>query len=49
MDMEVVFGNIEEIADVSQSFLTMLEGCINGKTFEEQIIGDQYIGLTIGC
>ncbi|XP_071100448.1 dynamin-binding protein-like isoform X2 [Haliotis cracherodii] len=43
VEMEVVFGNIEEIADVSQSFLTMLEGCINGKTFEEQIIGPNFV------
>ncbi|XP_046555696.1 LOW QUALITY PROTEIN: dynamin-binding protein-like [Haliotis rubra] len=43
VDMEVVFGNIEEIADVSQRLLTMLEGCINGKTFEEQIIGPNFV------
>ncbi|XP_067655097.1 dynamin-binding protein-like [Haliotis asinina] len=43
VDMEVVFGNIEEIAEVSQKLLTMLEGCINGKTFEEQLIGPNFV------
>ena len=30
---------MDEVAEVSQRFLTLLEGATSGKEFEEQIIG----------
>jgi hypothetical protein len=32
-------GNIEDVADMSQRLLTALEGAVQGKVFEEQVIG----------
>lgn len=39
VDVEAVFGNIEDVADVSQRLLTLLENAVNGKDFEEQLLG----------
>ncbi|XP_041365294.1 LOW QUALITY PROTEIN: dynamin-binding protein-like [Gigantopelta aegis] len=45
LDMEMVMGNMEEIADVSQKLLTVLEGAVNGKSFDEQIIGKHFVSF----
>ena len=37
--MSVLMGNIEDVADMSQRLLTALEGAVQGKGFEEQVIG----------
>ena len=39
VDVEFLFGNMEEIADVSQRLLTSLESAISGKAFQDQIVG----------
>lgn len=39
MDVGVLMGNIEDVADMSQRLLTALEGAVQGKGFEEQVIG----------
>ena len=40
VDIEQLFGNIEEVADVSQRLLTKLEDALNGKDFEQQVLGE---------
>ena len=39
IDIESLFGNMEEVAEVSQKLLSLLEAGIKGKTFQEQIVG----------
>ncbi|XP_059156460.1 dynamin-binding protein-like isoform X2 [Physella acuta] len=39
MDLNLVLGNMEEIADVSQKLLANLESCVSGKDFAEQCLG----------
>ncbi|KAK3591896.1 hypothetical protein CHS0354_005105 [Potamilus streckersoni] len=43
IDTESLFGNIEEVADVSQKLLTKLEDAVNGKDFAQQMIGPCFI------
>ncbi|KAL3842358.1 hypothetical protein ACJMK2_020381 [Sinanodonta woodiana] len=43
IDTESLFGNIEEVADVSQKLLTKLEDAVNGKDFTQQTIGPCFI------
>ena len=40
VDIDHLFGNIEEVADVSQRLLTKLEEALNGKDFDQQVIGE---------
>ena len=40
VDVDHLFGNIEEVADVSQRLLTKLEEALNGKDFDQQVIGE---------
>lgn len=40
VDIEHLFGNIEEVADVSQRLLTKMEEALNGKDFDQQVIGE---------
>ncbi|XP_052067462.1 dynamin-binding protein-like isoform X1 [Mytilus californianus] len=46
VDVEAVFGNIEDVADVSQRLLTLLEDAVNGKDFEDQLLGPCFIKLS---
>ncbi|XP_063400235.1 dynamin-binding protein-like [Mytilus trossulus] len=46
VDVEAVFGNIEDVADVSQRLLTLLEDAVNGKDFEDQLLGSCFIKLS---
>ena len=39
VDIVYLFGNMEEIADVSQRLLTSLESATSGKEFQDQIVG----------
>jgi hypothetical protein len=39
VDIDYLFGNMEEIADVSQRLLTSLESATSGKAFQDQIVG----------
>jgi 2-methylisocitrate lyase-like PEP mutase family enzyme len=43
VDIDAVFGNIEDVADVSQSLLTLLENAVNGQDFEDQLLGKSII------
>ena len=43
VDLEQLFGNIEEVADVSQRLLTKLEEALNGKDFDHQVLGELYL------
>ena len=40
VDLEQLFGNIEEVADVSQRLLTKLEEALYGKDFDHQVLGE---------
>ena len=39
LDVETLFGNIDEVIEMSQKLLMHLEGGTSGKDFDEQIIG----------
>ncbi|KAK6191099.1 hypothetical protein SNE40_002844 [Patella caerulea] len=43
IDYGHLFGNMEEIADVSQCFLNSLETAVLGKRFDEQIVGTSFV------
>jgi len=43
VDIDAVFGNIEDVADVSQRLLTLLENAVNGQDFEDQLLGKSII------
>ncbi|KAJ8298585.1 hypothetical protein KUTeg_022645 [Tegillarca granosa] len=45
VDIELVLGNMEEIADVSQKLLTLMENGTCGKNFQDQIIGSCFLEL----
>ncbi|XP_076450774.1 dynamin-binding protein-like isoform X2 [Babylonia areolata] len=45
VDIEFLFGNMEEIADVAQRLLTSLESAISGKAFHDQIVGSTFVAL----
>ncbi|XP_070200464.1 dynamin-binding protein-like [Littorina saxatilis] len=45
VDVEFLFGNMEEIADVSQRLLTSLESATSGKAFSDQIVGSTFVAL----
>ena len=38
-DLEMLFGNMDEVVEVSQKLLTSLEAATKGKDFDEQIVG----------
>ena len=38
-DLEMLFGNMDEVVEVSQKLLTSLEAATKGKEFDEQIVG----------
>jgi hypothetical protein len=42
VDVLMMCGNIEEVAEVSQKLLTKLEDATNGKDFSQQVIGTSY-------
>ena len=37
--MEMLFGNMDEVVEVSQKLLTSLEAATKGKEFDQQIVG----------
>ena len=41
LDMQLLFGNMEEVIVVSQQLLNKLEEATQGKEFEEQLIGQR--------
>ena len=41
----MLFGNIEEVSEISQLLLTSLEAGVSGKEFEEQVVGESFVGL----
>lgn len=45
VDVDFLFGNMEEIADVSQRLLTSLESAISGKDFHAQVVGTAFVAL----
>ncbi|XP_062618724.1 dynamin-binding protein-like, partial [Saccostrea cucullata] len=46
VDLSVLMGNIEDVADISQRLLSALEGAVQGKDFEEQVIGVCFVVLS---
>jgi hypothetical protein len=50
--MDTLFGNIDEVIEVSQRLLTELESATAGKDFDDQLIGsclyrDQYARIDL--
>ncbi|KAK3102404.1 hypothetical protein FSP39_011155 [Pinctada imbricata] len=45
VDTDLLLGNMEDIADVSQRLLTQLEAAIQGKEFDQQVIGMCFMTL----
>ncbi|XP_045175182.2 dynamin-binding protein-like isoform X2 [Mercenaria mercenaria] len=45
VDVVLMFGNIEEVAEVAQKLLTKLEDATNGKDFPQQVIGTCFVSL----
>ncbi|XP_013387330.1 dynamin-binding protein [Lingula anatina] len=45
VDMETLFGNIEEVANLSQRMLSQLERAVNGKEFYEQVLGNCFVQI----
>ncbi|XP_060600794.1 dynamin-binding protein-like isoform X2 [Ruditapes philippinarum] len=45
VDVLMMCGNIEEVAEVSQKLLTKLEDATNGKDFSQQVIGESFVML----
>ena len=43
-DLELLFGNMDEVVEVSQKLLTSLEAATKGKEFNQQIVGES-LGL----
>ncbi|XP_061166815.1 dynamin-binding protein-like [Saccostrea echinata] len=46
VDLSVLMGNIEDVADISQRLLSALEGAVQGKDFEEEVIGVCFVVLS---
>ncbi len=47
-DLETLFGNMDEVIEVSQKLLTSLETATVGKEFNEQIVGE-FHRRTLAC
>ncbi|KAL5007497.1 hypothetical protein ScPMuIL_016303 [Solemya velum] len=45
LDVETLFGNMEEIADVSQRLLTKLEDAVSKHDFSHQLVGPCFVKL----
>ncbi|XP_069133070.1 dynamin-binding protein-like [Argopecten irradians] len=45
VDIELVFGNMEEIAEVSQRLLTLMEEAVGAREFQDKIIGPCFVSL----
>ncbi|XP_074659754.1 dynamin-binding protein-like isoform X2 [Tubulanus polymorphus] len=45
VDTDVLFGNIEDVVDVSEKLLTLIEGAMYGKSFEKQVVGPCFIEM----
>ncbi|XP_060066478.1 dynamin-binding protein-like [Ylistrum balloti] len=43
VDIEIMFGNMEEIAEVSQRLLTLMEEAVYTREFQDQVIGPCFI------
>lgn len=41
-DLETLFGNMDEVVEVSQKLLTSLEASTKGKEFSQQIVGEWF-------
>lgn len=41
--MDTLFGNLDEVIEVSQCLLNELEAATAGKTFENQLIGEKIL------
>jgi len=39
VDLEILFGNIYEVVELSQKFINLLEANTLGKPFQEQLVG----------
>ena len=40
VDMELLFGNMQQVIAISQRLLSALEEATQGKDFDEQVIGE---------
>ncbi|XP_052800094.1 dynamin-binding protein-like isoform X2 [Mya arenaria] len=45
VDVDLLFGNLEEVDEVSQKLLTRLEDATHGKDFHQQVIGTSFTSL----